>query len=111
MLRYVSTTKLTCNFKFPLISQLLYAKYVLVASIFMPHLCLNEENYNKVAETKIFQYVSNKTQRYTVYYICKLFYMFRVVTPPVIRSVQNCIYSIWYLSDRYCYLPLAVCSK
>jgi len=24
----------------------------------------------------------------------------------IIRSANNCIYSIWYLSDRYCYLPL-----
>ena len=36
----------------------------------------------------------------------KLFYMFRVVSPPIIRSTHKCIYSIWYLSDRYCYLPL-----
>jgi hypothetical protein len=34
--------------------------------------------------------------------------MFRVVFPPIIRSAYNCIYSIWYLSHRYCYLPLAV---
>jgi len=26
--------------------------------------------------------------------------MFRVVTPPIIRSAYNCIYSIWYLSHR-----------
>jgi hypothetical protein len=31
--------------------------------------------------------------------------MFRVVLPPVIRSAYICIYSIWYLSHRYCYLP------
>jgi len=47
-------------------------------------------------------------QRYTVYFIWKLFYMFRVVLPPIIRSAYNCIYSIWYLSHRYCYLPLSV---
>jgi hypothetical protein len=33
--------------------------------------------------------------------------MFRVVLPTIIRSVYNCIYSIWYLSRRYCYLPLS----
>ena len=33
--------------------------------------------------------------------------MFRVVFPPIIRSAYNCIYSIWYLSHRYCYLPLS----
>jgi len=33
--------------------------------------------------------------------------MFRVVLPPIIRSAYNCIYSIWYMSHRYCYLPLS----
>jgi hypothetical protein len=33
--------------------------------------------------------------------------MCRVVLPPIIRSVYNCIYSIWYLSHRYCYLTLS----
>ena len=45
-------------------------------------------------------------QRYTVYFIWKLLYMFRVVPPPIIRSANNFIYSIWYLSHRYCHLPL-----
>ena len=45
-------------------------------------------------------------QLYTVY-IWKLLYMFRLVPPPIIRSAHNCIYSICYLSDRYCYLPLS----
>jgi hypothetical protein len=45
-------------------------------------------------------------QRYTVYFIWKLLYLFRVVSPPIIRSANNCIYNIWYLSDCYCYLPL-----
>jgi len=51
--------------------------------------------------------ISNKVQRYTVYYIWKLLYMFRVELPPIIRSTCNCICSIWYLSHRYCYLPLS----
>jgi hypothetical protein len=29
-----------------------------------------------------------------------------VVPPPIIRSANNCIYSIWYLSHRHCYLLL-----
>src|SRR5215475_7317405 len=40
-------------------------------------------------------------------YIWKLLYMFRVVLPLNIRSAYTCIYSIWYLSHRYCYLPLS----
>jgi hypothetical protein len=46
-------------------------------------------------------------QRYTVYFIWKLLCMFRVVPPSIIKSANNCIYSIWYLSHRYCYLPLS----
>jgi hypothetical protein len=33
--------------------------------------------------------------------------MFRVVLPPIIKRPDNCIYSIWYLSHRYWYLPLS----
>ena len=40
-------------------------------------------------------------------YIWKLLYMFQVVSPPIIMSTHNCIYSIWHLSNRYCYLPLS----
>jgi len=29
------------------------------------------------------------------------------VPPPIIRSAYSCIYSIWYLSHRYCHMPLA----
>jgi len=55
---------------------------------------------------RIFHYLSNKMQRYTVYFIWKLLYMFRVVHPPIISSTYNCIRSIWYFSHSYCYLPL-----
>jgi len=37
-------------------------------------------------------------QLYTVYFISKLLYIFRVASPPIIRSTNNCIYSIWYWS-------------
>ena len=36
-----------------------------------------------------------------------MLYMIRVVPSTIIRSANNCIYSIWYLSQRYCYLPLS----
>ena len=55
---------------------------------------------------RIFECISNKMQLYTVYFTWKLLYMFRVIPPPISRSANNCIYSIWYLSDRYCYLPV-----
>jgi len=44
----------------------------------------------------IFQYISNKMQLYTVCFIWKLLYMFRMVPPPIIRSAYNCIYSVCY---------------
>ena len=40
-------------------------------------------------------------------FIWKLLYMFRVVPSSIIRSANKCIYSICYLSHRYCYLPLS----
>jgi hypothetical protein len=40
-------------------------------------------------------------------YIWKLLYMFWMLLSPIIRSECNCIYSIWYLSHRYCCLPLS----
>jgi len=46
-------------------------------------------------------------QRYTVYFIWKLLYMFQVVPLPIIRNTNNCVYRIWYLRYRYCYLPLS----
>jgi hypothetical protein len=55
----------------------------------------------------LLQYISKKMQRYTVYFIRKLLYIFRVIPPPIIRSANNYIYSIWYLAHRYCYLPLS----
>jgi len=35
-------------------------------------------------------------QLYTVYIICKLFYIFRMVSPSIIRITNDYIYSIWY---------------
>jgi hypothetical protein len=55
----------------------------------------------------IFQYTFNKMQRYTVYLYLETALHVWVVIPPIIRSAYDCIYSIWYLSHRYCYLPLS----
>jgi hypothetical protein len=59
-----------------------------------------------MCSVSIFQYMSNKMQLFTVIYIWKLLYMFWLLLPPIIRSAYSCIYSIWYLFNRYCYLPL-----
>jgi len=45
--------------------------------------------------------MSNKMQHCTIYFIWKLLYMFQVVQPPIIRSANNCIYNVWYLSHFY----------
>jgi hypothetical protein len=36
---------------------------------------------------------------YSLLYFCKLLYIFRVVTPPIIRSIHNCNYIIWHWSN------------
>jgi hypothetical protein len=38
---------------------------------------------------RIFQHISNKMHRYTVYFFWKLLYMFRVVPPPITRSAKT----------------------
>ena len=52
-------------------------------------------------------FVQQDATMYSLLYFYKLLYMFRVVTPPIIRSTYNCNYSIWHWSNRHCYLPLA----
>jgi len=43
--------------------------------------------------------VQQEPTMYSLLYFCKLLYMFRVVTPPIIRSTYNCNYSIWHWSN------------
>jgi len=43
--------------------------------------------------------VQQDVTMYGLLYFCKLLYMFRVVTPPIIRSTYNCNYSIWHWSN------------
>jgi len=53
---------------------------------------------------RILIYIQQRCNITQFIYIWKPLYIFRVVPPPIIRSANNCIYSIWYLSHRYCYL-------
>ena len=48
--------------------------------------------------------------RYILLYFCKLFYMFRVVTTPIIRSTYNCNYSTWHWF-KLSLLPSAIVVK
>ena len=50
------------------------------------------------------QLMSNKMQLYIVYFTRKLLYMFRMVFPPIIRSTNNCVYSIWHLTWVFLHL-------
>jgi len=43
--------------------------------------------------------VQQRATMHSLLYFCKLFYMFRVVTPLIIRSTYNCNYSIWHWSN------------
>jgi hypothetical protein len=55
----------------------------------------------------IFQYISNKMQRYTVYlYLETALHVSRGTSTHHQARIQR-YYSIWYLSHRYCYLPLS----
>jgi len=56
-------------------SKLVWATPWSKTSLFFPQAL----QVNEIKCRKIFQYLSNKMQRYTVYYIWKLLYMFRVV--------------------------------
>jgi len=60
-----------------------------------------------VRASQIYSNIHPTKCNFTQYiYIWKLLYVFLVLLPPIIRNAHNCIYSIWYLSHRYCYLPL-----
>jgi len=47
---------------------------------------------------QLFQYISNKMQRYTVYFIWKLLYKFRAVPSPIIRSANNCLQHLVFVT-------------
>jgi hypothetical protein len=55
----------------------------------------------------IFQYISNKMQRYTVYLYLETALHVSGGSSTHHQELITCIYSIWYLSHRYCYLPLS----
>jgi hypothetical protein len=84
--------------------------------IYLRKLRCKEKMLAKEAEDKFNIYVSVYCKYIYIYpkrcnfthfiYVSKLFYIFRVVYTPIMWSAYNCIYSIWYFSLCYCYLPL-----
>jgi len=59
-----------------------------------------------IVSTFLLIYFQLDATLHSLFISVKLLYMVRVVSPPIIRSTDNCIYSIWYLSNCYCYLLL-----
>jgi hypothetical protein len=55
----------------------------------------------------IYVYIQQDAKLHSLFISGNCSTCFGVVLPPIIRSAYNCIYSIWYLSHRYCYLPLS----
>ena len=44
-------------------------------------------------------YFQQDATLHTLFISGKILYIFRLVSPPIIRSTHNCIYSIWYLPN------------
>jgi hypothetical protein len=55
----------------------------------------------------ISKYIFNKIQGYTVYLYLETALHISGGNCTHYQEPYNCIYSIWYLSYRYCYLPLS----
>ena len=62
--------------------------------------------YKKYTLVCILIYLQQDETLHSLFISGKFLYMFRVLSPPIIRSTHNYIYSIWYFSKCYCYLPL-----
>jgi len=60
--------------------------------------CLKLRMLNEYTES-LSVIVQQDATMYSCLYFCKLLYMFRMVTPPIIRSTYNCNYSIWHWSN------------
>ena len=58
------------------------------------------------SEHREFQSMTNKIQHYTVFYLCKLLYMFRVDPAPIIRSITLYLRHLVYVKPLL--LPAAI---
>ena len=99
----------------------LFYSFSIFYALTMPvldHNCIFEKLSKKYKRRRLTYLPLTNTQKFILMYVQQdatlhsLFYletalMFRVVPPPMIRSANNSIYSIWYLSRCSCYLPLS----
>jgi hypothetical protein len=70
-----------------------------VVSVFIEVLSALQITYGHTECDVMSIIVQQDATMYSLLYFCKLFYMFWVVTPPLIRSTYNCNYSIWHWSN------------
>jgi hypothetical protein len=87
-----------------------------VAKFFKKKVHQNPWHFHKFSKIKWFQHIFFLTFIILIHIqgdatLHSLFYLetalhVRVVPPPILRSANNCIYSIWYLSHHNCYLLL-----
>ena len=57
-------------------------------------------NISRTSEPFIQIHIKQDATLHNLFISGKLFYMFQVVSPPIIRSTHNCIYSIWHLLNQ-----------
>jgi len=72
--------------------------------------CKRHKDFNvhgSVQRESMWIIVQRDATIYSLLHFSKLLYVFRVVTPSIIRSTYNCNHSIWHWSNRLCYLPLS----
>jgi len=56
-------------------------------------------NYTQELAFTLSKIIQQDANMYSLLYFCKLLYMFRVVTPPIISSTYNCNDNIWHWSN------------
>jgi len=67
---------------------MLYCVPILFFYIFNVHGSVHRESISIIVQQDV--------TMYSLLYFSKLLYIFRVVTPSIIRSTYNCNYSIWH---------------
>jgi len=99
-----TSSRFKCNIKLPLLTVMKYDYMFRLTLAFIKSITVWR---SLVCSSQIYSNMFPTRCNFTQFiYIWKLLYMFRVLLPLIIRSAYNCIYSIWYLSHGYCYLPL-----
>ena len=70
------------------ITSICAGNFIISSQVFNVHGSVHRESMSII--------VQQDATMYCCLYFCKLLYMFRVVTPPIIRSTYNSNYNIWH---------------